>query len=122
MFFVSQTTADETRISDWSSDVCSSDLGRRRSLRQPGVESRRSNPGRMLEHAAEARNEGVAIPDGATAHRSRAHGLCLSCQWRAISMRRTGNPPSGAIPQRAEEIRLVKEGCSPCRTAWSPYQ
>src|SRR3546814_14528529 len=68
--------------------------GRRRSLRQPGVESRRSNPGRMLEHAAEARNEGVAIPDGATAPPSRAPGLCLSCQWRALSMRRPGHTPS----------------------------
>src|SRR3546814_9996959 len=28
-FFVKQKTAYEMRISDWSSDVCSSDLGRR---------------------------------------------------------------------------------------------
>src|SRR3546814_18577453 len=27
MFFCKQKTADEMRISDWSSDVCSSDLG-----------------------------------------------------------------------------------------------
>src|SRR3546814_10397929 len=29
VFFVKQTTAYEMRISDWSSDVCSSDLGAR---------------------------------------------------------------------------------------------
>src|SRR3546814_3693691 len=32
MFFFKQKTAYEMRISDWSSDVCSSDLGRRRPL------------------------------------------------------------------------------------------
>src|SRR3546814_13910580 len=32
VFFFKQKTADEMRISDWSSDVCSSDL---RSLKQP---------------------------------------------------------------------------------------
>src|SRR3546814_2610266 len=34
MFFVKQKTADEMRISDWSSDVCSSDLGAELSLRR----------------------------------------------------------------------------------------
>src|SRR3546814_13656358 len=34
LFFVKQKTAYEMRISDWSSDVCSSDL-RRRSVRTP---------------------------------------------------------------------------------------
>src|SRR3546814_19585084 len=36
VFFFKQKTAYEMRISDWSSDVCSSDLGRRRSGRLPG--------------------------------------------------------------------------------------
>src|SRR3546814_2972031 len=35
-FFFKQKTAYEMRISDWSSDVCSSDLIRR--LRNPGME------------------------------------------------------------------------------------
>src|SRR3546814_7667837 len=33
MFFVKQKTADEMRISDWSSDVCSSDLAQERRRR-----------------------------------------------------------------------------------------
>src|SRR3546814_4208527 len=33
VFFVKQKTAYEMRISDWSSDVCSSDLSERRMLR-----------------------------------------------------------------------------------------
>src|SRR3546814_10349934 len=34
-FFVKQKTAYEMRISDWSSDVCSSDLAVARAARQP---------------------------------------------------------------------------------------
>src|SRR3546814_10651056 len=37
-FFFKQKTAYEMRISDWSSDVCSSDLGPRLSLRGADVE------------------------------------------------------------------------------------
>src|SRR3546814_4560968 len=36
IFFFKQKTAYEMRISDWSSDVCSSDLGRSRHPRQSG--------------------------------------------------------------------------------------
>src|SRR3546814_3460137 len=35
IFFFKQKTAYELRISDWSSDVCSSDLGRQRGLVEP---------------------------------------------------------------------------------------
>src|SRR3546814_2218008 len=40
-FFSQQTTAYELRISDWSSDVCSSDLGApaRRERRRPAAEN-----------------------------------------------------------------------------------
>src|SRR3546814_6679378 len=40
-FFFKQKTAYEMRISDWSSDVCSSDLSQRRSA-GPDLESRAS--------------------------------------------------------------------------------
>src|SRR3546814_8321904 len=38
-FFFKQKTAYEMRISDWSSDVCSSDLGRRRTEAQSGEDA-----------------------------------------------------------------------------------
>src|SRR3546814_11799138 len=44
-FFFKQKTAYEVRISDWSSDVCSSDLDRRRGERQ--------DPESLLRDAAE---------------------------------------------------------------------
>src|SRR3546814_7433414 len=39
-FFFNQKTAYDVRISDWSSDVCSSDLGKLRRLRQASRGSR----------------------------------------------------------------------------------
>src|SRR3546814_8247727 len=45
VFFFKQKTAYEVRISDWSSDVCSSDL----------AERRRALPFRLLLHLAPAR-------------------------------------------------------------------
>src|SRR3546814_5311643 len=63
-FFFKQKTAYEMRISDWSSDVCSSDLGgpgarngagpeqRQRAGDSPG-DQRRGLPGELIAHAAE---------------------------------------------------------------------
>src|SRR3546814_8917209 len=42
IFFFKQKTAYEMRISDWSSDVCSSDLVTTPLLAQPGVEVHRA--------------------------------------------------------------------------------
>src|SRR3546814_11911642 len=42
MFFFKQKTAYEMRISDWSSDVCSSDLQQRESLRPRAAGHRRA--------------------------------------------------------------------------------
>src|SRR3546814_18975238 len=63
-FFFKQKTAYEMRISDWSSDVCSSDLGeavRRRRLRE-GREAEDDCPdrGRHRARRADARGRGRA--------------------------------------------------------------
>src|SRR3546814_4174521 len=47
-FFFKQKTAYEMRISDWSSDVCSSDLGAHLCLRRTAV-----NALKLTEHAGE---------------------------------------------------------------------
>src|SRR3546814_10348753 len=60
LFFFKQKTAYEMRISDWSSDVCSSDLpgetawdvGRRRAARDDGAFSYRN--ALIIEHAGSA--------------------------------------------------------------------
>src|SRR3546814_7392060 len=66
-FFFKQKTAYEMRISDWSSDVCSSDL------RPPGVEG--------VEHTRQAKEEhpfapGLVVHPADAARRHRQRGEC----------------------------------------------
>src|SRR3546814_7949276 len=96
-FFFKQKTAYEMRISDWSSDVCSSDLriSYARALLACG------RPDEALEHA----KAGAAqMP-----HNQRALAYLGLC-WRLLGDER-----------RSEERRVGKECVSPCRSRWSPY-
>src|SRR3546814_1053240 len=52
VFFFKQKTAYEMRISDWSSDVCSSDL--------PGAGGSRSSPRRVSQHGGARRSARLA--------------------------------------------------------------
>src|SRR3546814_8329951 len=95
-FFFKQKTAYEMRISDWSSDVCSSDLraGQRAFLQQSG---RQSAPWQCLYLRPEPQGHG-------------ALRLTLFAQ-AAIS----------SSVKRSEERRVGKECVSTCRSRWSPY-
>src|SRR3546814_9499213 len=101
-FFFKQKTAYELRISDWSSDVCSSDLVR-------GVARRRR------AHLAHARRR-RADPGGDVS------GGIDAATRRAI---RRGGASRGVMPQRvscrSEERRVGKECVSTCRYRWWPY-
>src|SRR3546814_4834861 len=94
-FFFKQKTAYEMRISDWSSDVCSSDLSRfiMALLHPPCVLAART----------------AAHPSGEF-HNSlfRFYLFCLFCRY-----------PSANV--RSEERRVGKECVSPCRSRWSAY-
>src|SRR3546814_3460770 len=90
-FFFKQKTAYEMRISDWSSDVCSSDLLRV----EPGT------PHPRVAFARPRKGTTVVMGDG---HRLE----------RAID-----NVIDNAI--RSEERRVGKECVSTCRSRWSPY-
>src|SRR3546814_11346579 len=105
-----QKTAYEMRISDWSSDVCSSDLCRMSLLsklfgkapdRAVEIESSGVHfnvpPGTTILERALA--EGIAYPHDCTV------GTCGSCRTRLI---------------RTEERRGGKECVSACRTGWWP--
>src|SRR3546814_15470445 len=76
MFFFKQKTAYEMRISDWSSDVCSSDLGT-----APADGHRRRHPGRRCIWPAELLRIGVGRLAHAAAPRhvdsARSHGRAI---------------------------------------------
>src|SRR3546814_1585047 len=93
-FFFKQKTAYEMRISDWSSDVCSSDL-------MP-VEDRAGR----IDHRIVAV---VAIGEHRVDRGDRA------------ARRHRGARAFDQIGQRSEERRVGKECVSTCRSRWSPY-
>src|SRR3546814_5158610 len=91
-FFFKQKTAYEMRISDWSSDVCSSDL--RAGDRAHRVSGRRRPAGATLRAFTESAGGGRGI-----------------ARWAGARGRTA----------RSEERRVGKECVSTCRSRWSPY-
>src|SRR3546814_12224539 len=101
------------RISDWSSDVCSSDL-----IREARGSSRTDLPDR---HRISAGGRKVrlspAVPDCRAAAPSPGRGgpprAPESQDIRPATARR--------CPKRSEERRVGKECVSTCRSRWRPY-
>src|SRR3546814_9322543 len=102
-FFFKQKTAYEMRISDWSSDVCSSDLWAFGMITRSGWE----NP--LL---AARRGDGQAAP---ASGEDRGQFVAICCS-RAASC-----SSISAILDRSEERRVGKECVSTCRSRWSLY-
>src|SRR3546814_8847383 len=90
-FFFKQKTAYEMRISDWSSDVCSSDLTMRLARLGEGRVDRS-----VVGDVAFTENAGDLVRDG--------DALFLL-----------------QVEDRSEERRVGKECVSTCRSRWSPY-
>src|SRR3546814_10902469 len=89
-----QKTAYEMRISDWSSDVCSSVL---------------------LAHFSVAHNQADVIP-------VMQQALAINPQLRVIAS--PWSPPAwmkSSNSLRSEERRVGKACVSTCRSRWSPY-
>src|SRR3546814_3899051 len=100
-FFFKQKTAYEMRISDWSSDVCSSDL-LASSLALAGCAANR---------------QPTQTADALQIHLRAERDNYLA---------QTQSDPLGAYlaqsrNPRSEERRVVKECVSTCRSRWSPY-
>src|SRR3546814_11109960 len=108
-FFFKQKTAYEMRISDWSSDVCSSDLcaiG-------------------FLEAIANQADDEVVGYEPACVHDFlgfNAQGrLCLDRSAQHVARRDLRDTESFGDVGRSEERRVGKECVSTCRSRWSPY-
>src|SRR3546814_4934053 len=90
-FFFKQKTAYEMRISDWSSDVCSSDLGA-------------------------ALGSLAALVDYRSLRAYAPVIYVLSVLGLVAVL-----TPLGKTINRSEERRVGKECVSTCRSRWSPY-
>src|SRR3546814_10490321 len=114
-FFFKQKTAYEMRISDWSSDVCSSDLGRE-SLRHTEGRHRRHAPGRERHGRAGELVKGDR-PTGEDHDREEA---CNEAGGQTVggSAEHRKLLRSNRI-HRSEEVRVGKELVSRGRSRWS---
>src|SRR3546814_2363009 len=99
-FFFKQKTAYEMRISDWSSDVCSSDLAAAQLLSMTT-----SPPGLLI--AAPASGSGKTTVTLALLRHLRNRGL-------AVASVKVG-------PDRSAERRVGTACVRTCRSRWSPY-
>src|SRR3546814_8368409 len=93
VFFFKQKTAYEMRISDWSSDVCSSDLAY---LNPEELIDLDLKAGDMIEITSDAGTIVAAVEPDPTLRRA-------------------------VVSIRSEERRVGKECVSTCRSRWSPY-
>src|SRR3546814_2500198 len=104
-FFFKQKTAYEIRISDWSSDVCSSDLGA--TTMTTAFKNRKTFSAAIC----------AALLFGAT--------MILSSigPARASNVVAAGSTATQqTLTVRSEERRVGKECVSTCRSRWSPNQ
>src|SRR3546814_13292497 len=134
-FFFKQKTAYEMRISDWSSDVCSSDLKVRftgKKLTQKiyyrhtgyagGIKEARADkvlagkfPERVLEKAVER-----MVPRGPLG-RQQMRNLRIFAGTDHPHAAQNPEVLDVAAMNRSAERRVGKECVSPCRSRWWPY-
>src|SRR3546814_8046128 len=116
MFFVfKQKTAYEMRISDWSSDVCSSDLRR---------SATRTASGRQVTAVARA-CDALPMSEGfQTIGYAARIAFVVELAERLHAYGTTAQRLEGALilvsQKRSEERRVGKECVSTCRYRWSP--
>src|SRR3546814_17994909 len=100
IFFFQQKTAYEIRISDWSSDVCSSDL--QYALNALNVD----------EHGLDEMDNRILLTII-----DKFKGGHVGVKTIATAV----GEDEGTIEERSEERRVGKECVSTCRSRWSPY-
>src|SRR3546814_3753630 len=104
-FFFKQKTAYEMRISDWSSDVCSSDLV----CKRVGLDPFRRQIYAVVYSKDKPDKRKMSIITGIDG-------------FRAVAARNRDYRPDDIESRiRSEERRVGKECVSTCRSRWSPY-
>src|SRR3546814_1019028 len=104
-FFFKQKTSYEMRISDWSSDVCSSDLGAK---------------GIAITLATREDSDQLAAIEKLLGQKIRRLGATATESQRKSEPEKKAQPQRKAEQQRSEERRVGKECVSTCRSRWLP--
>src|SRR3546814_19499459 len=101
------------RISDWSSDVCSSDLRAREAAEQVR--------GRLAQIASDAERESALSQDAEeTVSRLAAETEQLEALRAGEAEAQSAAESGVAEAQRTEERRVGQECVSTCRSRWAP--
>src|SRR3546814_7163172 len=103
-FFFKQKTAYEMRISDWSSDVCSSDLEAKKKIAEDAKK-------KAAADAAKKKAQDAARKSAEEKKAQALADLLSDTPERQQAL---------ADEQRSEERRVGKECVSTCRSRWSP--
>src|SRR3546814_5174028 len=106
VFFFKQKTAYEMRISDWSSDVCSSDLAQ------------------IIDHRPAEPQAGPVRPEGGGEDRNgdpEEQREQQSAEAEAVEHQHPDGNQHDRQAGRSEERRVGKECVSTCRSRWAPY-
>src|SRR3546814_15780767 len=122
-FFFKQKTAYEMRISDWSSDVCSSDLPDCLVACGPGVERIADEVAEILPEArlAIATSDTLNSPERAAQFIHEAeNGAIDVIVGTQLVTKGFHFPELTLVGVRSEERRVGKECVSTCRSRWSP--
>src|SRR3546814_20767274 len=140
MFFFKQKTAYEVRISDWSSDVGSSDLpderprGQCDGLEPAGDQAAEHRIPRAVRIGVE--RLGIVKPsEGRDLVHVEAHGLAVEAPSHGEILEVERAHAASSVPvsgrrrrnvvvwnfARSEERRVGKECVSTCRSRWAPY-
>src|SRR3546814_19486839 len=126
-FFFKQKTAYEMRISDWSSDVCSSDLNEGRDGHAAiGVSARRPHrigppsPQRRSSRSGDGASW-TSLFTGDPDDRPRSRVPAHHPPRRALPCRRSGRGAAELSRLSSEERRVGKECVSTCRSRRKPY-
>src|SRR3546814_14177149 len=116
MFFFKQKTAYEMRISDWSSDVCSSDLGAIK-VRVAGGDTVYAIPELPAEQRAPEDHLRRVFGDWVVEVNHSANLVVLRTPPGSAHVVGSALDRSG----RSEERRVGKECVSTCSSRWVPY-
>src|SRR3546814_5723950 len=115
VFFFKQKTAYELRISDWSSDVCSSDLLAAQRLLVAEAE------GLHRVHRQLADVELQKLPFGEAAVVERVRVIFRLGEIAVVELALVGDDQAARLQLRSEERRVGKECVSTFRSRWTPY-